>query len=271
MNNHQLPDMQATPDTRGVFIQKVGIRGYEAPIRVMQKDGDITHTVANFSLYSSLNEEVKGVNMSRFSRTITEEIAKVPVGVQFMTDVLDTMKEKLEGRDSYVKIRFPYFETKAAPVSKTISFVKRDVVFEGYLKDGVKRLFLTVEANFTSLCPCSKEMSLIGPETGLGAHNQKSICSIRVELIPNTPIIWIEDLADIVDSEGSCFIVNALKREDEKYVTERAYNNPKFCEDMARDVSLRVQAYNTPFSVVVENFESIHQSTAIAIVDGGLG
>lgn len=271
MSEKELIDTQAQDDPRGVFIPKVGISDYEAPVRVLRKDGSTTETVATFSLYGSLAAATKGTNMSRFSIVITKAIQNNPIGIDFMNEVLDVMQKRVECDDIYIKIRFPFFEEKLAPVSKIMSYVKRDVTFEGKLLGDKKELLLTVEANYMSLCACSKNMSLVDEEQGIGkgAHNQRSLGTIKIQL-PEDKIIWIEDLAAIIDQEGSCAIVNSLKREDEKYVTEYSYENPKFVEDFVRDVALRVQSLGVPFVVTGLNYESIHQSNAVGVVRGGL-
>lgn len=283
-DSKELKDTQAELDTRGITIQKVGIRELTAPVTIDNQDGSIQNTIATFSLYGSLSADVKGTNMSRFSRVIHTAITKNSIGVDFMRDILKVMRETLGCLDVYVKISFPFYELKHAPISGIPSYVKRDVIFEGEYVDTIEDLYLTVEANYTSLCPCSKNMSLLDDESffglhdsklevGLGAHNQKSKASIKVLLLEESDrdtTLWIEDLASIIEESGSCPIWNALKREDEKYVTERAYNNPKFVEDVTRDIALQVAQFNTPFVIVAEHFESIHQSTAVAVIKGGL-
>lgn len=260
---NNLPDTQAEIDLRNLGISKVGIRNLECPVRILAKDGEFQHTTAEFSLYGSLSPELKGTNMSRFSQVIHKAIANNPIGLEFMHEVLQIMKTRLESDDVYVKIKFAFFRKKTAPVSKVESFYRNSVIFEGFLKGDDEKLHLTVEGNYTSLCPCSKNMS------EKGAHNQRSSGSIKVEL-KEQEIIWIEDLAEIIDQEGSCEIWNALKRSDEQYVTDEAYNNPKFVEDFVRDVALRVKEFNVPFVIVANNYESIHQSDAVAIFRGGL-
>lgn len=274
----QLIDTQAEKDDRGVNIHKVGIRELTAPVTIVNKDGTSQQTIATFSLYGSLNADIKGTNMSRFSRVIYTATQHNAIGVDFMKYVLEVMQTELDCIDIYIKISFPFYELKLAPISGIPSYIKREVIFEGEREDGYEALFLTVEANYTSLCPCSKNMSIY--ETvdedrvvGQGAHNQKSKASIKVKLTEeddSNTTVWIEDLADIIEDSGSCPIWNSLKREDEKYVTERAYNNPKFVEDVVRDIALKVSEFDTPFVVVAEHFESIHQSTAVAVIRGGL-
>jgi len=261
-----LPDVQNGKDVRGKPIDKVGIRNFKAPFKVKQKDGTIQTTVGKFSMYGSLNEELKGTNMSRFAQTIMKAIDK-DVSVEFLDEVLHVLRDRLKSDDSYVKIRFPYFIKKKAPVTDNYAYSTIDCILEGSLVGDKMDIYLTCEIEYTSLCPCSLEMSLTDKENevGKGAHNQRSMCRAKVHL---KDFLWIEDLTDIVESAASCPIYNVLKREDEKYVTERAYSRGRFVEDAARDIALALDKRTEidGYVIVNEHYESIHQYNAVAVI-----
>lgn len=292
----KLPDVQNTADQRGKAIQKVGINEYKIPFRLKDRENNIQPTVGTISMYTSLTEHTKGVNMSRFSQVIEKALEHNVMSCDFVDEVVTVLKERLESNDSYLKIKFPYFIKKTAPVSKNVSHFVVDCILEGRaFANGEIQKYLTVEVSYTSLCACSKEMSLLKTQltpqeiehlretlsddalfdkvmgVGFGAHNQRSKCKITVQL---KDFIWIEDLAQIVNECASCEIFNTLKREDEKWVTEKAYQDPRFVEDMAREVAIRMdklieEEKTDGWLVVVENYESIHQSNAVAVIRGG--
>lgn len=267
-----LPDVQNSEDTRGVKLDKVGICDYQIPFAVFNKDGSVQNTVGTASVYTSLDPEVKGANMSRYSQIIEKAIQK-KMSMSAIVDMLDILQTKLEARESYAKIKFPFFIKKKAPVSGVESHAYYICTFEGRNTEKKGRqLFMEVRAQYTSLCPCSKQMSLVNDVAGEGAHNQRSECIVTVSLKDwGNETLWIEDLVQLIEEEASCPIWNSLKRPDEKYVTERAYKNPKFVEDVARDVSLRLDKVTSinGFTIVVQHFESIHQSNAVCIKRGG--
>jgi len=257
-------DVQAQEDFREIAIQKVGIRNLKIPMRLQSGQ----FTTAKASMYCSLSESVKGTNMSRFSECLISRTLAMAVDKQFMINTIKDLKKRMESEDAYIKLAFTYFITKKAPVSKVESISHYDVILETRIdkQDNID-MFLFVETNYTSLCPCSKEMS------DQGAHNQRSTGSIKIKLPidDNRRLMeWIENLGRIIETEGSCEIWNTLKRPDEKYVTDRMYDNPKFVEDYIRDVALKVKILDVPFVAVANNYESIHQSDAVAIYKGGL-
>jgi GTP cyclohydrolase I len=285
----ELPDVQNTADSRGKAIQKVGIGGYGIPFTVKTPDGGVQHTVGVVSMYASLNEETKGVNMSRFSITIEKAVQHGAVSSDFIEEVVKVLKERMGSTDSYVKVKFPYFIKKKAPVSGCESHLKIDCELEGRSFGAAVEKYLTVTVPYTSLCPCSKEMSLsdapvaavaefdlrsmkcVDQRTGRGAHNQRSSCKITVHLVGQ---VWIEELVDIVEACASSPIWNTLKRADEKYVTERAYSNPRFVEDMVREVSLRLDGVVTDgrtddYLIISTHEEAIHTGNAVAVLKGG--
>ncbi len=275
-----LPDVQNSKDRRGKAIQKVGITGYRIPFQVKDKNNQVQHTVGMVSMYTSLSEKTKGVNMSRYSQVIEKALRHNVMSTEFIKEVIKILKEKLESTDSYVKVKFPYFILKKAPVTDNYSHFWVDCILEGRSFDAsheALNIYLTVNVNYTSLCPCSKEMSQMKTQgatqeyvsrSGFGAHNQRSNCKLTIHL---KDFVWIESLVDLIEECVSCPIYNTLKREDEKYVTERAYNNPRFVEDMAREIAIRMDTFKGTdgWIAAIEHYESIHQSDAVAVIRGG--
>jgi len=266
----ELPDIQNT--TTGFIkkhIYKVGINNYKLPIGIWEPNKKITfNTIAKVSTYASLRNDKKGTNMSRLSHYITE-CAKDHMCSDALLHMLKGLKQKMEADDCYVKLRYDYLTKVISPESKIESWFNIPVVIEGEINqfDEIKK-YITVNINYTSLCPCSKEMSIEN------AHNQRSNCRIKIEQNLNYPDILFEDLKSIVDKHCSCPIYNTLKRPDEKYVTDKMYNNPKFCEDTARGVAQELDKmieikHILDYVIVAENFESIHQSNAVAVITAG--
>ncbi len=267
--NKDIPDIQNT-DTNFIkkHIHKVGINNYKIPLKIYYPSNDIYfNTIARVSAYASLSEDKKGIDMSRFSECITHW-SKDRLCSEAVEYILKDLKDKIKADNCYVKFRFDYLVKVNAPKSKIESWFNIPVMVEGNIsKENIIRKFVTTEINYTSLCPCSKEIS--SPK---GAHNQRSMCRIKVET--NKDSIYFEEFKEIVDKHSSYPIYNTLKRIDEKEVTEKAYNNPKFCEDTARGVSQKLDEWIKKekildYVVVAENFESIHQSNAISIINAG--
>jgi GTP cyclohydrolase I len=280
-----LPDLQNQQDTRGVPLDKVGIKGYELPFTVLTKDNGAQQTAGKVSLYTSLNEEVKGANMSRYSQVVSKALAKGHISIHAIKDMLAACKNRLGSTESYVTAKFPFFLKKKAPVSGVESYSKYPAILDGRdtFRDGL-RLFVTVSVQYMSLCPCSRQMSAMGTDEkgevyGKGAHNQRSTGTLTVslkdvDLSDPDSFVWLEDLISIIESCASCPIYNALKRPDEQYVTEASYRNPKFVEDVARDVALILQQEEwvkriNGFCFVTEHHESIHQYDAVCVKRGG--
>jgi GTP cyclohydrolase I len=251
-----IPDVQGAPDSRRIALDRVGIRGVRVPIRLA--DGDsVQSTVAMVDLFVRLPAQQKGAHMSRFVEVLgahAGNYSEIAFG-----RLLQDMLARLEASEGRIDMRFPYFVEKAAPVSGVRSSMDYDVTFSGEVRHGVQTFTLEVCAPVTSLCPCSKEIS------AYGAHNQRSQVTLRVQT--STPMA-IRELIRIAEEHASSELYSVLKRPDEKFVTERAYDNPKFVEDLVRDVAgeldrdPRVLAYH----VEGENFESIHNHTAYAAV-----
>ena len=250
-----LPDIQATPDTRRLAIDEVGVKGIRHPLTVRTASGASLSTVATIDMYVGLPEHVKGTHMSRFLEVLQAQ--HEPLGFATFRALVATMCERLDATSGSVEMRFPYFITKKAPVSGVESLLDYDVRWRGEMKQGVFSCTVSVTAPVTSLCPCSKEIS------EYGAHNQRSHIGITVEVDGD---VTVERLAGFAEQEASCEVFGLLKRPDEKWVTERAYENPKFVEDLVRDIALRLDAEPGVRAYVVEseNFESIHNHSAYA-------
>ncbi|WP_018953039.1 GTP cyclohydrolase FolE2 [Thioalkalivibrio sulfidiphilus] len=253
-----MPDVQASADTRQIPINKVGIKDIRHPVRVSDRTGAEQHTVARFNMYVNLPHNFKGTHMSRFVEILNNH--EYEITVQSFKQMLHEMAERLEAGSGHIEMNFPFFVNKRAPVSGVMSLMDYDVSFIGEIHDGVAQMNIKVVVPVTSLCPCSKKIS------DYGAHNQRSHVTINARV---GEFVWIEELIDLVESEASCELYGLLKRPDEKHVTERAYDNPKFVEDMVRDVAARLNADERirAYAVESENFESIHNHSAYALIE----
>ncbi len=253
-----IPDVQNSADTRQLAINKVGIKAIRHPIKVQDKTGGIQHTIAVFNMYVGLPHNFKGTHMSRFVEILNGHEREI--SVENFPTMLREMLQKLEAETGHIEMNFPYFINKAAPVSGVQSLMDYDVTFIGDICGDQISFSLKVVVPVTSLCPCSKKIS------ERGAHNQRSHVTITAR---TTERVWIEEIVQLVESEASCELFGLLKRPDEKYVTERAYDNPKFVEDMVRDVAARLNAESRIEAYVVEseNFESIHNHSAYALIE----
>ena len=252
-----LSDIQKPRDTRKIAISKVGVKDISYPIVVMDKNRSVQHTVARVNMYVDLPHHFKGTHMSRFIEILNSYREKI--ALDKMEIILGKMKEKLGASAAHLEIEFPYFIEKKAPVSGAKSLMEYTCEFRATLAEDFD-FVLGVKVPVTSLCPCSKELSRFG------AHNQRSIMTVQVRY---SEFLWIEDLIEIIESCGSSPVYSLLKREDEKFVTEAAFENPRFVEDMVRDATLKLAAIDsiTWFSVEAENFESIHKHSAYAAVE----
>ncbi|MCC7222045.1 MAG: GTP cyclohydrolase I FolE2 [Candidatus Contendobacter sp.] len=253
-----IPDVQNSADTRRLAINKVGIKDIRHPVKVRDRSGGEQHTIATFNMYVNLPHNFKGTHMSRFV-----EILNVPgreISVDSFQDMLLEMTDRLEAEAGHIEMTFAYFVNKAAPVSGVQSLMDYEVTFTGEIRAGQPTMILKVVVPVTSLCPCSKKISRYG------AHNQRSHVTISVR---NRGFIGIEDLIDLAEKEASCELYGLLKRPDEKYVTERAYENPKFVEDMVRDIAAQLNQDDrvAAYAVESENFESIHNHSAYAMIE----
>ncbi|HEX3061315.1 MAG TPA: GTP cyclohydrolase FolE2 [Usitatibacter sp.] len=255
-----IPDVQSSPDTRHLAIDSVGVKSIRHPARIRERSGGTQNTVAVFNMYVGLPHHFKGTHMSRFVEILNAHEREIsPDTFRLM---LREMVAKLEAGSGCIEMSFPYFVAKRAPVSGVASLMDYEVTFVGEIVDGRESFTLKVQVPVTSLCPCSKGIS------ERGAHNQRSHVTIAAKI---KTFVWIEEMIDIAEDEASCQLYGLLKRPDEKFVTENAYDNPKFVEDMVRDVAARLNADKRIESYVVEseNFESIHNHSAYAMIAGG--
>jgi GTP cyclohydrolase I len=253
-----LPDTQGSMDERHLAIQRVGIKSLRHPLKVSARDG-AQSTVGTWSFDVFLPETQKGTHMSRFVTLLEAE--RVPLSPASMRAMLAEMLELLHAPKGEIAVSFPLFVRKEAPVSRIESLIDVEVTLRGIIEHGVPHIELQVVVPVTTLCPCSKEIS------AYGAHNQRSHVTMRVKLAED---VQAEELIEIAESEASSPLYGVLKRVDEKFVTEAAYDHPKFVEDLVRDVVRRL-AGDTRFSwyvVEVENFESIHNHSAYARIEG---
>jgi len=253
-----IADVQNRADKRRIAIDKVGIKDIRHPVRVRDRSGGEQHTIANFNMYVNLPHNFKGTHMSRFVEILNRHEREI--SVESFKDMLAEMTELLEAQSGHIEMSFPYFVNKQAPVSGVQSLLDYSVSFIGEINDGRPRMSIKVVVPVTSLCPCSKSIS------ERGAHNQRSHVTVTVR---TCEFVWIEEIIDLVEQEASCELYGLLKRPDEKYVTERAYDNPKFVEDMVRDVAGRLNADERvcAYTVESENFESIHNHSAYALIE----
>jgi GTP cyclohydrolase IB len=255
---HNIPDVQRSPDSRKLAIDKVGIKAIRHPIQIMQRAGGVQHTIASFNMYVGLPHHFKGTHMSRFVEILNAHEREITVD-SFQVMVKE-MVSRLEAEEGVVEMTFPYFIEKSAPVSGVKSLMDYEVSFVSQILDGKQCFAMKVLVPVTSLCPCSKRIS------DYGAHNQRSHVTVTAH---TGEFVWIEELVDLVEKQASSELYGLLKRPDEKHVTERAYDNPKFVEDMVRDVAalLNLDERITRFVVESENFESIHNHSAYALIE----
>jgi GTP cyclohydrolase FolE2 len=250
-----LPDVQARPDYRALNIEAAGIRSLRCPVTI-QSGRRSQATIATFSMSVGLAAATKGTHMSRFVELLDSQTQ--PLDQRRFKRLLPEMLARLDARFGEIEMRFPYFVTKTAPVSRIQSRLDYDVCWRARVSaEGRYSFWMQVSVPATSLCPCSKEIS------AYGAHNQRSSIRIEAEL---TGEVSIEDLLGAAERSASCEVYGLLKRADEKYVTDRAYENPKFAEDLVRDVALELnrEPLVRAYVVEAENFESIHNHSAFA-------
>nr|VFK22384.1 MAG: GTP cyclohydrolase I [Candidatus Kentron sp. MB]VFK28757.1 MAG: GTP cyclohydrolase I [Candidatus Kentron sp. MB]VFK74079.1 MAG: GTP cyclohydrolase I [Candidatus Kentron sp. MB] len=254
----EIPDVQGSLDLRQIPIQKVGIKGIRHPVQVRDRANSVQHTIATFNMYVNLPHNFKGTHMSRFVEILNNH--EYEITVESFLRMPFEMTRILNAKSGQIEMSFPYFVNKIAPVSKVKSLMDYGVTLTGKLHDEKSDLYIKVVVPITSLCPCSKEIS------DYGAHNQRSHVTIEVR---TGTFVWIEELIDLIEGEASSQLYGLLKRRDEKFVTEHAFNNPKFVEDMVRDVARKLNQDDRIDSYVVEseNFESIHNHSAYALVE----
>ncbi|MFP4178460.1 MAG: GTP cyclohydrolase FolE2 [Spirochaetaceae bacterium] len=251
-----MKDVQNQTDSRNIGIRKVGVRDLRYPISVLDRQNEKQHTVASLNMYVDLPHHDRGTHMSRFVEVL--ERHSVKLWPSNLDEILTDMRETFECDRAHIDISFPYFIRKTAPVSGLKSLMEYTCGLEAQ-RDGHLDMMFDVEVPVTNLCPCSKEIS------DYGAHNQRGLTKISVR---SRHFIWYEELIDIAEASASSPLYTTLKRADEKYVTERAYENPRFVEDSARETALKLMEDSRidHFRVEVENFESIHNHNAYACI-----
>ncbi|MFA9461243.1 GTP cyclohydrolase FolE2 [Thiohalorhabdus methylotrophus] len=254
----EIPDTQGLPDKRRIAIDKVGIKDIQHPVRVMDRSQGEQHTIARFNAFVGLPHHFKGTHMSRFVEILNQHEREI--SVLSFRNILEEMRDRLEAEEAHLEMTFPLFVMKSAPATGVQSLMDYEVTFHGNLSSDDYGIIIEVNVPVTSLCPCSKSISRYG------AHNQRSNVNLKVRA---EDFVWVEDLVELVESEASCDLYGVLKRPDEKYVTERAYDNPKFVEDMVRDIARRLEDDGRIlwYSVGAENFESIHNHSAYAWIE----
>ncbi len=256
----EIEDVQNIVDKRHISIDKVGIKDIQHPIIISDRSSGEQSTVANFNMYVNLPHHFKGTHMSRFVEILNQHEREITV--KSFREMLGEMTERLKARSGFIEMDFPYFVNKKAPISGVKSLMGYQVRFIGEMTSERTMITINVVVPVTSLCPCSKNIS------DYGAHNQRSHVTVTVRI---DNFIWIEDLIDLVEKEASCEIFGLLKRPDEKYVTEHAYDNPKFVEDIVRDIASKLNSDDriNAYTVESENFESIHNHSAYAFITHG--
>ena len=252
-------DIQNQPDDRNIAIDKVGIKNLRYPITVLDRRNGIQHTVASINMYVDLPHKYKGTHMSRFVEML--HLFRPEFSLKTFSQILEQMKAHLNAASAHVEIMFPYFIERTAPVSRSPGLMDYTCRIIGSSDpDDNLDLVSEVIVPITSVCPCSKEIS------DSGAHNQRGEVRLSTRF---KKFIWMEDMIEIVETAASCQVYSVLKRVDEKFVTEKGYQNPKFVEDVVRDIAKRLNEDDniTWFSVSAENFESIHNHSAYAQIN----
>ena len=251
-----IPDIQSQPDTRKITIDKVGVKGIRYPIVVQDRENGIQHSVADLNIYVELSHQRRGTHMSRFLEVLNRYHTEV--FIDKLDSFLSELKSTLKADTAYVDISFPFFIQKQAPVSKVVSLLGYDCFFNASFNNDFE-LWIGVKVPVTTLCPCSKAISVSG------AHNQRSEIFIKVRY---REFVWLEELIQLAEKHSSCEIFPLLKRSDEKFVTDKAYSNPKFVEDIVREITMELNKDKriTGFYVEAENFESIHAHNAYALI-----
>ena len=259
MQSKNLPDTQNTTDVRNIVINEVGIKDILHPINFINRDHESLSSVANFTMTVRLPENVKGTHMSRFVEILNEK--ECAFSVQTFMNLVQTMADKLNSKSSHIIVDFPFFRKKSAPSSGVESLLDYKATLSGKIIDGKPDLSVKVVVPVTSLCPCSKSISKYG------AHNQRSHITIEAKASEGFDL-YLEDLIDLAEQKASSELYAVLKREDEKVVTERAYDNPAFVEDIVRDIAVELNSNKKIdyYCLESENFESIHNHSAYAMI-----
>lgn len=256
-----MKDVQNEKDNRNIYLHQVGIRDLKYPVVIRNGEGETVTVTAQISLGADLEGDQKGTHMSRFVEVLTQYNQ---MDLKTIRRLLEAIQDSLEARSSFCRFSFDYYIWKKSPVTERESYLALEVEYDGALRDDELDFEMTVRTPVTTLCPCSKEIS------DYSAHNQRAIVSITVR---TNQYIWIEDLSGIAERAASCPVYSLLKRPDEKFVTEYAYDHPKFVEDVARDAKLLIDESEEmegvqSYVIEVESLESIHNHSAYAKVEG---
>ena len=254
-------DIQSEQDNRDVPLQKVGVKGLRYPIQVLDKKKKRQATTATVDLFVNLPHHFKGTHMSRFIEIF--HTYHSDLSMKTFLAMLDEVRTKLDAERAFGSLWFPFFLEKNAPVSGQSGMMSYDCSYEGLVSENDHEFYVSISVPVTTLCPCSKAISKYG------AHNQRGVVKVKLR---NRGLFWIEDVISMVENCASCGVYSLLKREDEKYVTEHAYNNPRFVEDLVREVYLGLIHFPSEkpfewFSVEAENYESIHYHNAYAYTE----
>lgn len=260
MSAVNLPDTQNKRDTRKIIIDKVGVKDISYPITYIDKMGNRLPTIGNFTMTVALPKNVKGTHMSRFIEILNETPCEFDSGN--FDKIIDKVCQRLEADTAHITLDFAFFRNKTAPSSGVISMMDYQVTLYGILDKGKSQVMMKVVVPVTSLCPCSKSISKYG------AHNQRSHITIKARANQGAKL-YIEDLIDLAERKASCELYAILKRDDEKMVTERAYDNPAFVEDLVRDIAVELNSDDRIdyYRLESENFESIHNHSAYALIE----
>ena len=259
MKSHNLPDTQNIADIRNIVINEVGIKDISHPITFVNRAGESCPSVGNFTMTVSLPANVKGTHMSRFIEILNEQ--ECSFTAQSFVELVSRVAERLNSDSAHISVEFPFFRKKSAPSSGVESLMDYQVTINGKLIKGQAEVSMKVVVPVTSLCPCSKSISKYG------AHNQRSHITIEAKATKGAELA-LEDLIDLAEQKASCELYAILKREDEKIVTERAYDNPAFVEDLVRDIAVELNNNDKInfYCLESENFESIHNHSAYALI-----
>jgi len=251
-------DVQNQKDHRNIDIKKVGVKGIKYPVIVLDRANGTQHVNATINMYVNLPRQFKGTHMSRFIEVLNDYRGQI--NIKTFRKILGKVREKLLAESAHMEIKFPYFIEKIAPVSGAKSLMEYRCQFCGENNSSKSDFLVSVMVPVTTVCPCSKEVS------NMGAHNQRSIVKVELRF---KKFFWIEDIIKLVEESSSGGLYSLLKRADEKYVTEKGYQNPMFVEDVVRSVAEKLNMDNnfTWFSVEAENFESIHNHSAYAYLE----
>ncbi len=236
----------------------MGVKNIRYPITVLDRDKGLQHTVASVNMYVYLPHQFKGTHMSRFIEVLNKYHGEI--NPKTFLDILDELRESLDAKSAHVEMTFPYFINKKAPVSGEESLMEYRCSYTGVVNEDKRNFLVGIQAPVNTLCPCSREIS------DRGAHNQRGIVTVMLE---SKKFFWLEDVIKLIEGNASSDVYSLLKREDEKLLTERAYDNPMFVEDVVREIALHLNRDDnfTWFSVEAENFESIHNHSAYAYVE----